>query len=144
MYLCFSVHKLSEFSSNTGKVNFEGLVHSLGCISDNKNLGLKYYSRIEDAPISDLLRHSSIKSENQFMVSSDSSCQDCPDTGRITGSYIVFYQGGPIDHCTHVPVQVSHSSSESDYIEACTVEMLSSHFIMLNNELVNKDPDVVT
>ena len=34
---------------------------------------------------------------------SDSSWQDCPDTGRSTGSYIIFYQGGPIEHGTNVP-----------------------------------------
>ena len=45
------------------------------------------------------------------MVSSDSSWKDCPDTGRSTGAYIVFYQGGPIYHGTHVPVPVSQSSA---------------------------------
>ena len=43
---------------------------------------------------------------------SDSSCQDCLDTGRITGSYIILYQGGPIEHGTHVPGPVSKSSAE--------------------------------
>ena len=42
---------------------------------------------------------------------SDSSWQDCPDTGRITGAYIIFYQGGPIDHGTHVPGPVAQSSA---------------------------------
>ena len=49
------------------------------------------------------------------MVFSDSSWQDCPDTGRSTGAYIIFYQGGPIDHGTHVPVPVAQSSAESEY-----------------------------
>ena len=35
------------------------------------------------------------------------SCQDCPDTGRSTGAYFIFYQGGPIYHCTHVPGPVA-------------------------------------
>ena len=77
------------------------------------------------------------------MVFYDSICKDCPDTGRSTGAYIVFYQCGPIDHCTHVPGPVSQSSPESDYITACTAVMDLSHFSMLNNELLNKDPDVV-
>ena len=33
----------------------------------------------------------------------DSSWQDFPDTGISTGAYIIFYEGGPIDHVTHVP-----------------------------------------
>ena len=44
------------------------------------------------------------------MAFSDSSWQDCPDTGRSTVEYIIFYQGGIIDHCTHVPGPVSQSS----------------------------------
>ena len=39
----------------------------------------------------------------------DSSWQYCPDTGRITGTYIIFYRGGSIDHVTRVPVPVAQS-----------------------------------
>ena len=38
---------------------------------------------------------------------SDYSWQDCPDTGRIKGAYIKFYQYGTIDHGTHVPGPVA-------------------------------------
>ena len=38
---------------------------------------------------------------------SDSSWQDCLDTGRSTGAYITLYQGWPIDHGTHVPGPVA-------------------------------------
>ena len=55
------------------------------------------------------------------MAFSDSSWQDCPDTGRSTGIYIIFYQGGPIDHGTHVLGSVVQSSAESEYNAACTV-----------------------
>ena len=41
--LSFAVHKLGKFSANPGKVNFEGLIHLLRYIMDNKTLGLKYY-----------------------------------------------------------------------------------------------------
>ena len=64
-----------NFSSNTGKVNFEGLVHLLRYMSEKK-LGLKYYTKIEDVPIYDLLRQSIIKTENQLVVLYDSICQD--------------------------------------------------------------------
>ena len=47
------------------------------------------------------------------MAFSDSSWQDCPDTGISTGAYIIFYQGGPIDHVTHAPGPVAQSSEES-------------------------------
>ena len=32
----------------------------------------------------------------------DSSRQNCLDTGISTGAYIIFYQGGTIDHGTYV------------------------------------------
>ena len=46
------------------------------------------------APVTDLLRKPIIKTENQFIDFSDSSWQDYLDTGRSTGAYIIFYQGG--------------------------------------------------
>ena len=82
---------------------------------DNKTLGLKYYADINDAPVTDILRKANIKTNNHLMDFSDTSWQDCPDTGRSTGAYIIFYQGGTIDHGTHVPGPVAQSSAESEY-----------------------------
>ena len=48
------------------------------------------------------------------MAFSDSSLQDCLDTGISTGAYMIFYQGVPIEHGTHVPGPVSQSSTEID------------------------------
>ena len=62
------------------------------------------------------------------MAFSDSSWQDCPDTGRSTGAYIIFYQGGPIDRGTHVLVPVAQSSAEGEYNAACTEVMALAHF----------------
>ena len=66
---------------------------------------------MNDVLVTDLLRQASIKTENHLMGFSGYSWQDCPDTGRSTGAYIIFYQGGPIDHGTHVPVPVPQSSA---------------------------------
>ena len=88
---------------------------------------------MNDAPLYDLWRQASINTENQLMAVSYSSWQYCPDTGRITGAYSIFYQGGPIDHGTHVPGPVSQSSAESEYNAAFTAGMYLSHFRMLIN-----------
>ena len=45
------------------------------------------------------------------MYVSGSSWQDFPDTCRIIGSYIIFYQGIPIYHGTHAPGPVAQSSA---------------------------------
>ena len=129
--LKFCSAQVSKVSANPGKVHFEGLVHLLVYIRNNKTLGLKYYADLNDAPVTDLLRQANIKSNNHLMDFSDSSWKDCPDTGRITGAYIIFYQGVPIDHGTHVPGPVAQSSAESAYNAACTAGTALSHLRML-------------
>ena len=100
-----------NISSNPGKIYFEGLVHLLRYITNNKNLSLMFYAKIENAPLSDLLRQDIINTENQFMVFSDSTFQDCPYTGRSTRAYIFFNRGGTIDYCTHILGPVAQYSA---------------------------------
>ena len=73
----------------------------------------------------------------------DSSQQYCPGTGRSTGAYIIFYQGGPVYHGTHVPGPVSQSIAESEYNAACTVGMDLPCLRMLIHELLNNYPCIV-
>ena len=77
-------------------------------------MGLKYYADIKYATLSDLLKQDIIKNENKLISFYDSSWKDFPETVRITGEYIIFYQGGPIDHGTHFPGTVAQSSAESE------------------------------
>ena len=142
--LNFAVHNLSKFSENLGKLHLELLVHLLRYIRDNKTLGLKYYSDMNDTLVSDLLRQVSIKTENHLMDFSDSSWQDCTDTRNSIGSYIIFYQGGPIDHGKHVTRPVDKPGAEREYNAACTVGMSIAHFSMLIHEFLNKDTHIVT
>ena len=109
----------------------------------NKNLGMKYYSKIEDAPLSEILRQEIIKTENQLMVFYDSIWKGLPYTGISKGAYILFYHGGTIYHCTPVKGKVSQYSADSAYNVSCTSVMAISHSRMINNELLNKDPNVV-
>ena len=71
--LSFAVHKMAKLSANPGKVQFEGLVHLLRYIRDNKTLGLKYYADLNDAPVTDILRQANIETKNHLMALSDSS-----------------------------------------------------------------------
>ena len=57
---------------------------------------------MNDAAVTDLLRQDSIKNEKQLMAFSEYIWKYFLDTVRSTGAYIIFYQGGPIDHGTHV------------------------------------------
>ena len=61
------------------------------------------------------------------MAFSDSSWQDFPDTERSKGEYIIFYQGGTIDHGTHITVPVAQYSAESEYNASCIAGMNLAH-----------------
>ena len=124
MDLSFAVHKLAKFSKNPGKVHFERLVHLLIYIRDNNTLVLKYYANLNDAPVTDLLRQANINPKNHLMAFSHYSWQDCPDTGRSTGAYIIFYQVGPIDHVTHVTGPVAQSSEKVSTMQHALQEWL--------------------
>ena len=131
-YICVLHYTSWNFLSNPGKLHFEGLVHLLRYTREKKNLGLIYYSNIKDVPLSELLRQYSIKTDKQLMVFYYSIWHDCPDTGRITWKYTVFYQGGPIDHYTHVPGLVYQYSAESDYNTAWNSWMDIAHLRIIN------------
>ena len=124
MDLSFAVHKLGKNSAKPGKVHFEGLINLLRYFRGNKTLGLNYYADMNDAPVYDLLRQANIQTKNHLMDFSDSSWQDFSDTGRSTGAYNIFYQGGPIDHVTHVPGPVAQSSTEVSTIHNVLQEWL--------------------
>ena len=98
---------------------------------------------MNDVPVSDLLIQSSIKTDNHLMNFSDSIWKYFPYTGRSTGSFIIFYKCGPIDHGIHVTGPVPQSISESEYNAECTKGMDLAHFRMLRHELLNKDPYIV-
>ena len=87
-------------------------------------MGLKYYADLNDAPVTDLLRQASIKTENHLIDFSDSSWQDCPDTGRSTGAYIFLYQDGPIDHDTHFPDQLPNQVKKVSTMQHALQEWL--------------------
>ena len=62
---------------------------------------------MKDRPLYDLLRQAIINTDNQLMGFSDSSWKYFPDTGRSIRAYMIFYQGGTIDHDTHIPGPVA-------------------------------------
>ena len=133
--LSFAVQKLAKISSNPGKINFDGLVHLLRYIRQNKTLGLNYYADLKYSPLSELLRQAIIRTCNQLMAFSNSSWQCFTVTGRRTSSYIIFYQGGKIDYVKNVPGKFSQSSVEGEYNAACTEGMALSNFMMLIHKL---------
>jgi hypothetical protein len=133
--LTFAVSKLAKFMRLPGKRHFEAIAHLLHYLREKSQLGLKYYSDLARAPLQRILTESRVEATRNLVTFSDSSWQDCPDTGRSTACYTVTYMGGVIDHSTHVPGIVALSSAEAEYNGACTACMSTDHHRMLLNEL---------
>ena len=72
------------------------------------------------------------------MAFSDYSWKDFPYTSISTGACIIFYQGGPIEHGTNVPVPIAQSIAESEYNASCIAGISLARFCMLIHELLNK------
>ena len=69
------------------------------------------------------------------VIFTDSSWNDCVDTGRSTGGYVAMSQAGPVDYGSHLPVPVAMSSGEAEYIAAAVACMRASHICMIIYDL---------
>ena len=64
-------------------------------------------------------------------VFSDASWQDCPDTGRSTVGYMIFHNGALIEANSTMPTPIAMSTSEAEYMAACSATMATAHIRML-------------
>jgi hypothetical protein len=95
-----------------------------------------------DAPVSRLLFEYNVDPMVPLIAYSDSSWQDCPDTGRSTGGYLIFMQGGVVDATSCVPDPVALSSAEAEYNTCCVAGTAVNACAMLVQELLGNDPDM--
>ena len=76
---------------------------------------------------------------------SDSSWHDCIDTERSTTGYKIFYRGTIIDSNSSMPIPVSMSTAEAEYMSAASCCMTLAHMRSLIcdfEKLGHKDYDV--
>ena len=98
---------LQNFSHNPGIIHFRALLHLIGFLKNTSYKGLKFFSDFKCSNVYKLLNNNNIETtEDSVIIFSDSSWNDCIDTGRSTGGYISFNQGGPADYGSHLPVPV--------------------------------------
>jgi hypothetical protein len=93
------------------------------------------------SPVQALLTESQLVGACPLIAYSDSSWQDCPDTGRSTGGMLILCQGGLVEAASFVPDPVAMSSAESEYNAACTACIGIAHLRMLVQELPGNPPD---
>ena len=104
------------------------MLHLIGFLKGTSNRSLKFYSNLKDSPTYMILLKNNITiNEDTITISSDSSWNDCVDTGRSTGVNETTIQGGSVDSSSHLPTPVAMSSGEAEYISATATCMRASH-----------------
>ena len=139
--LQFSVRKHAKFMRLPGRPHFTAIMHTLHHIRCNHLFGLTFYSNVMDAPVARLLFEHGVDPTAPLIAFTDSSWQDCPDSGRSTGGYVLFYQGGVVDSASAMPDPVALSSAEAEYNQACVTSMAANSMAMLIQEMRGNDPD---
>ena len=119
-------NKLAKSSSDPGMRDFEALLHVFGYLRCFQDYGLKFYAKLEESPIYDICKRNNVEMTD-IVGFSDTSWQDCPDTGRSTCGYKIFVQGGLVDAQSTMPVPVALSSAEAEYMGACNLASMICH-----------------
>ena len=133
--ITFAVNKLAKYSRQPGEQHMLALIHLLRYVKQHTQLGLTFYSDITQSPVYKLLQENNITPSRNMFTFSDSSWDDDHDTSRSTGGFLIFYQGGIVDHSSNMPDPVAMSSAEAEYNEACMACMATSHMHMTLNHI---------
>jgi hypothetical protein len=76
-----------------------------------------------------------------LIILADTSFQDCVDTLRSTGGYLIFFQGGVIDQNSSMPSIISASSCEAEYCNASLAAMAGAYCRKVLNEIFGRQTD---
>ena len=111
--LQYAIRKLAKFNALPGKKHFKAIIHLLHYIRVHRlEIGLRFYSPKETPAIQHLLTKTNpdFKFEDHpIILFSDSSWQDCPDTSRSTGCYLLYIYGSLVDGASFVPTPIAMS-----------------------------------
>ena len=119
-------NKLAKSSTCPGLKDFQALMHVFGYLRKYPDYAIKFYSNISECPVYSICERHEIEM-TEIVGFSDTSWQDCPDTGRSTSGYKVFIQGGLVDSQSTMPVPVALSSPEAEYMGACNLGTMVCH-----------------
>jgi hypothetical protein len=142
--LNYEIRKLARFMQYPGREHFRTLLHLLRHLQCFRlKGGIKFYSEISQSPLYQHLSTTGNNNMAQFpiVVFSDASFQDCPDSGRSTGGYLIFMQGAVVDVSSSMPQLVAFSTCEAEYCTASLAVMAATYVKKVFNELHGIDPD---
>jgi hypothetical protein len=84
--------------------------------------------------------HSNL-AESPIIAFTDSSAQDCPDSCRSTGRYLIYIRGAVIDVTSTMPSIIAQSTCEAEYTTCSLAIMASTYIRKVFNELHGRDTD---
>ena len=119
-------NKLAKSSSNPGIKDFEALLHVFGYLRQFPDYAIRFYADPTKSPVYDICKRNNLKAST-IVGFSDSSWQDCPDTGRSTCGFKVFLNGNIVDAQSTLPVPVALSTAEAEYMGACGLGAMVCH-----------------
>ena len=129
--IIFIVNKLAKACIDPGRTDYEALLHLFGYLRACSDFGNKYYSDVKESPMFEVLQKTNVDRHSDIVVFTDASWQDCPDTGRSTTGYLIFYRGGVVEANSQLPAPIAMSSAEAEYMSACSGCMAAAHLHML-------------
>ena len=136
--LLWTIGKLSKACTNPGLEDFYAMMWCLGYLRKEFDLGLKFYADPTESPVHKICEKNKIE-PTELITFTDSSWQDCPDTGRSTTGYKIFYRGSYVEGNSSIPVPVAMNTAEAEYMGACNACMAMAHLNMLIYDLENLD-----
>jgi hypothetical protein len=145
-----SIRKLVRFMHYQGRNHFKLLLHLLRHLQYHRlKGGVKFYSDKTKSPPHQHLTttDNGNVAEYPIVCFSDSSFQDCPDSGRSTGRYLIFGQGAVVDVTSTMPQLVTWSTCdtwstcEGEYCMGVLAAMAAFFIRKVHNELHGIDPD---
>jgi hypothetical protein len=140
--LHFSIRKLAKFNTRPGRKHYKAIAHLLRHLRCNtRRGGIRHYADLNDSPFTKLLASFNGPTDYPLVLCTDASWQDCPDTSRSTGCYMLFAQGGIVDAASFVPNPIALSSAESECNAAAFGVTAAQHIRQLFQELRGLLPD---
>jgi hypothetical protein len=110
--------------------NFRALIWLIRYQRQRPYYAIKFYPDTTSNPVYNVCRQHRIPHPD-LTVFSNTSWQDCPDTGDSTIGCMIFQNGALVEANSTMPTPIAMSTSEAEYIAACSASMATAQICML-------------
>ena len=111
--------------------NFCALIWLIRYLQRRPYYAIKFYPDTTSNPVYDICRQHCCIPHSDLTIFSDTSWQDCPDTGDSTVGYMIFQNSALIEANSTMPTPIAMSTSEAEYMAACSTSMATAQICML-------------